>query len=278
MSLRLTPAAVFGGTEYQPARRYYGGPVMSAKATHSVSKSPSSLPCAGRIACSRCHQGGEVLFDQTRRTEGDWRITANPLAWGNPQAGALAGSYHDAIAYKGRRHNVGKILAFLGLIPDGGTTFLRESVDQLIADKNGRFHFGSLIRCTVERLEKGEWKGSGGGMLDRFVATPFGRDVASNCASRFLDELPQQTRLILMFGMGAGGSYILAARNLLQSRLRGAWRPINEVAYSNGQVTVVHVEHFAAQGALIPNWLSINDHPRARLGRLAREAVQQALA
>ena len=265
---------------------------MSAKATHSVSKSPSSLPCAGRIACSRCHQGGEVLFDQTRRTEGDWRITANPLAWGNPQAeivvlgfskgptqaGALAGSYHDAIAYKGSRHNVGKILAFLGLIPDGGTTFLRESVDQLIADKNGRFHFGSLIRCTVERLEKGEWKGSGGGMLDRFVATPFGRDVASNCASRFLDELPQQTRLILMFGMGAGGSYILAARNLLQSRLRGAWRPINEVAYSNGQVTVVHVEHFAAQGALIPNWLSINDHPRARLGRLAREAVQQALA
>lgn len=264
---------------------------MLVNATHSVSKSQSSLPCAGRIACTRCHQG-DVFFDQTRRTEGDWRITANPLAWGNPQAeivvlgfskgptqaGALARSDHDAIAYKGSRHNVGKILAFLGLIPDGDTTFLRESVDQLIADKNGRFHFGSLIRCTVERLDKGEWKGSGGGMLDRFFATPFGQDVAGNCASRFLDELPQKTRLILMFGMGAEGNYIRAARNLLQSRLHGEWRPINEVAYWNGQITVVHVEHFAAQGALIPNWLGINDHPRAQLAHLARQAVQQALA
>ena len=53
---------------------------------------------------------------------------------------------------------------------------------------------------------------------------------------------------------------------------------INEVAYSNGKVTFVHVEHFKSQGALIPNWLGINDHPRARLGRLAKEAVQQALA
>ena len=264
---------------------------MLVNATNAVSKSQSSLPCAGRIACTRCHQG-DVFFDQTRRTEDDWRITANPLAWGNPQAeivvlgfskgptqaGAIAGSDHDAIAYKGGRHNVGKILAFLGLIPDGDSTFLRQSVDRLVADQHGRFHFGSLIRCTVERLDKGEWKGSGGGMLDRFVATSFGRDVASSCASRYLGELPKQTRLVLLFGMGAGGNYISAARNLLQSGLPGAWRRINEVAYSNGPVTYVHVEHFAAQGALIPNWLGINNHPRARFGRLAREAVKHALA
>jgi hypothetical protein len=40
---------------------------------------------------------------------------------------------------------------------------------------------------------------------------------------------------------------------------------------------VVHVEHFASQGALIPNWLGERDHPRAEYGRLAREATDQAL-
>lgn len=53
---------------------------------------------------------------------------------------------------------------------------------------------------------------------------------------------------------------------------------MNEVAYSDGDVTFVHVEHFASQGALIPNWLGVNNHHRAALGRKAREAVQAALA
>src|SRR3954452_2203232 len=51
-------------------------------------------------------------------------------------------------------------------------------VDQAIADKRGRFHFSSFIRCTVARLDPKEpdpskqWKGTGGGMLDKFVAHP----------------------------------------------------------------------------------------------------------
>ena len=264
---------------------------MSAKATHSVSKSPSSLPCAGRIACSRCHPGGEVLFDQTRRTEGDWRITANPLAWGNPQAeivvlgfskgptqaGALARSAHDDIAFRGKRDRVGKIFAHLGLIPDGDTIFLRRYVDQLIADQGGRFHFGSLIRCTVERHDKSKWIGSRN-MLAHFLETAFGREIASNCAAHFLGKTPPQTRVVLLFGMGPKQTYVKLVSNLIRARIPGAWREINDVAYSNGLVTFVHVEHFAVQGPHLKNWLGINDHPRARLGLLAREAVQQALA
>lgn len=47
--------------------------------------SMSGLPISGRIACTLCHIGS-VDFGRTVRTEGDWRITANPLAWGNPNA------------------------------------------------------------------------------------------------------------------------------------------------------------------------------------------------
>jgi hypothetical protein len=155
----------------------------------------SCLPSHGRVSCSRCHTD-IPQFDLSKRTEGDWRITANPLSWGSTkpevivlgfskgptQAGALASTPHDEIAYKGNRLNVGKILAHIGLIPVDTPVRQKKVVDGLIADKSGRFHFASLIRCTVERYDRKSdtWKGSGGGMLDKFIATPFGTSVTSN--------------------------------------------------------------------------------------------------
>jgi hypothetical protein len=254
----------------------------------------TSLPTHGRVDCTLCHGGQPIIFDGTRRTEDSWRITANPLAWGNPnaeiivlgfskgptQAGALAAAAHDQIAYKGSRLAVGKILAHVELIPRQAPEELRRTVDRLIADRGGRFHFGSLIRCTVERLDAktGEWKGSGGGMLDKFVATPFGHEVASRCSARFLGNLPPTTKLVVIFGLGNAGNYVRAARKLLEGARPGPWRTVNEVSYTDGKVTFVHVEHFASQGALLPNWLGENRHERARLGILAREAVQKGLA
>jgi hypothetical protein len=74
------------------------------------------LPIHGRVECTACYKTKPVVFDQTKETETDrnWRITANPLAWGNPnaeivvlgfskgqtQADALANTSHDEIAYK----------------------------------------------------------------------------------------------------------------------------------------------------------------------------------
>lgn len=258
----------------------------------------SSLPEHGRVACSLCYGGLPIAFDATQNkdNEGSWRITANPLAWGNPnaevvvlgfskgptQAGALATTSHDQIAYKGSRLAVGRILAHIGLIPKQDPEALKRTVDRLIADRCGRFHFGSLIRCTVERFDfkaaKGaEWKGSGGGMLDKFVGTQFGRQVARRCSERFLGQLPQKTKLVVMFGLGTNGNYVREARKLVEVARPGQWRTLKEIAYTDGMVTFVHVEHFASQGALIPNWLGENAHERARMGILAREAVQIAL-
>ena len=254
----------------------------------------SSLPASGRIDCTVCHGGRGVDFDRTQRVsqDGDWRITANPLAWGNPnaevvvlgfskgptQSGELATTPHDQIAYKKSRVWIGKILAHVCLIEGGDNGSLRTTVDRLIADPAGRFHFGSLIRCTVEQWDGKTWKGTGGGMLDGFVAAPFGRDVATNCARRFLANLPLVTRLVVMFGMGTGGNYIREARTLIQRARPGRWRTVNEVAYADEHVTFVHVEHFASRGSLIPDWLGENDHPREKLGIRAREAVIAALA
>ena len=253
------------------------------------------LPSHGRVNCTRCFGGGAgVEFDKTRRTDedGKWRITANPLAWGSEtpeiivlgfskgptQAGALATTPHEQIAYKGSRPAVGKILSHVGVFArpaDGGYA---KVVDKLIADRQGAMHFGSLVRCTVERYDEKtkKWLGSGGGMLDKFVATPFGQEVAGNCAVSFLSDLPDRTKLVIMFGLGTKMNYVREARKLIEANRPGTWRTVNEVAYTDGRVTFVHVEHFASQGALIPNWLGEKKHDRSKLGMKAREAVQSA--
>src|SRR6266446_10209687 len=253
----------------------------------------SGLPPHGRITCSLCHPE-PMVFDETRAwsKKRDWRITANPLAWGNSQpevlvlgfskgpnqAGELASLNHNDVPYRKGRKQVGRILAHVGLLPMAEPDELKKMVDRAIADTSGRFGWGSLIRCTVERFDtkKQQWVGSGG-MIDEFMATEFGKDISTACATRFLRNLTPATKLVVMFGLGARGSYVAAVRKAIEAARPGIWQAVNEIAYTDGAITVVHVEHFASQGANIPNWLGQNSHPRSRLGLLARQAVSSAL-
>jgi hypothetical protein len=244
----------------------------------------------GRITCSNCFDCKFVEFDKTVRTDIGWRITANPLGWGNPdcevvvlgfskgptQAGALANTPHDEIAYKGSRTNVGKILAHIGVMPTGVQGNPSQTVSRAIADKSGRFHFGSLIRCTVERFDEktGTWKGSGGGMLDKFVASPLGKEVATNCSEKFLGNLPSKVKLVVMFGLGTKLNYVKQLFSLYRNARKGNWTWINDVAYTDGKIVVVHVEHFASLGALIPKWMGKDNDIRGQYGRMAQDAVK----
>lgn len=114
-------------------------------------------------------------------------------------------------------------------------------------------------------------------MLDKFVDQDFGKTVLENCSTRFLSDLPAQTKLIVMLGLGTRGNYVAACRQALTKVRPGRWRTINEVTYADDNVVVVHTEHFASRGALLPNWLSEERHERGRLGLLARESVKVAL-
>ncbi|MBN8967478.1 MAG: hypothetical protein J0G95_03315 [Rhizobiales bacterium] len=219
-------------------------------------------------------------------------MTANPLAWGNQrpevlvlgfskgpsQAGELGRLPHNDIPYRKGRKQVGKILSHVGLLPKASPDDLKKIVEKAIADPAGRFGWGSLVRCTVERFDakRKEWVGSGG-MIDQFMTTDFGQEISQTCATRFLRNLPAETKLVIMFGLGANLSYVGTARRAIEKGRPGAWRTVNEVAYADEKITVVHVEHFASQGANIPNWLGQNGHERERLGILARQAVEFGL-
>jgi len=80
-----------------------------------------------------------------------------------------------------------------------------------------------------------------------------------------------------MFGMGNKLNYVSECLALFR-KLGGRWQRVNEIAYTNSQVTVVHVEHFKSQGPLLGQWLGEQRHPRERWGTMAQEAVRRALA
>lgn len=251
-----------------------------------------SLPCPGKISCSRCY-GTTIEFDRTRRVsaDGKWRITANPIAWGSPnaeivvlgfskgpnQTQELATKEIDQIAFAGGRVNVGKILRHLGLAANTSSEkeALRAFVDHEVANKVGRFAWGSVVRCTAERFDEKtrSWVATSGNMLSGFLASDLGAEVSRACISQHLSGLSPQTKLIVMLGMGPAGAYIQQCRKAYSEALRGEWRTINEVAYTNGQVTVVHTEHFKAQGSLLPSWLGDIQNGRTRFGLLAQQAV-----
>jgi hypothetical protein len=81
-----------------------------------------------------------------------------------------------------------------------------------------------------------------------------------------------------MFGLGSGLNYVNAAMAVYNKARPGVWRKLNDVSYTDGRITVVHVEHFKSQGALIPDWLGSTNKPRACLGRQAQESIRAALA
>lgn len=257
------------------------------------------LPEHGKIDCKICH-GGVVDFNKTvsRSEDEKWRLTANPLGWGssNPAVVVLGFSKGENaittlrdprktledVPFAGKRHYVGRILNSIGLLRRGDA----QDVTREIADTSGLFHFGSIVRCTVEqKVEKDgveSWISSGSQMLESFSGHPFGRRVISNCTSAFLKGLPETVKIIVVFGLGKdkakGGhefSYVGDVRALL-SRVRGGeMRWINSVSYHDDKVVVVHVEHFSGRNHL-EHWLS-HDHPRRVLRFQAIEAVKFAL-
>jgi hypothetical protein len=131
------------------------------------------------------------------------------------------------------------------------------------------------VRCTAERFDEktNKWVATSGNMLSGFLDSDMGGEVSRACITQHLSSLSPHTKLIIMLGMGSKGSYVRLCRKAYSDALGGAWRSVNEVAYTNGLFTVVHTEHFKAQGHLLPDWLGETRHERERLGLLAQQAV-----
>ena len=219
------------------------------------------LPAHGRISCGRCFPGGDPVWGVSSVEVEGWRLENNPMAWGsrNPrvlvlgfskgprQSSDLLERRHEDVAFARGRKPLGKILARLGLIQDAA------AVDRLIADPEGDFAFGSLIRCSVSKFDPytDTWLKTGKDIMASCLRHPAANDVARRCADTFLADLPSRVRVVIM--MGNDLRYVEGCRSTL-SAVRPGISSINEVAYGDGKVVFVHTVHFAAQGSVLPNW------------------------
>lgn len=238
------------------------------------------LPIHGLIGCTQCYNNSEQHRLIGAGSRPQWKIEQPNGAWGstNPIVVVLGFSRgarqskplpHDDVAFAGMRSNLTKIMQTLGLVN------AKDHVDNRIRVGEKDFHFASLFRCSVSRWDnrKAAYSKSGGGILEKFLESSETREVAHACTERFLGRLPNRTKLVLL--LGNTKDYVAGCKNLFQ-RLYPSLRTVNEIAYSNGEITWVHCIHAAAQGAHIPQWLAGADTAVGRNLAPAKEAINAA--
>ena len=235
------------------------------------------LPNHGWIGCTRCYEAGaspRLIGDDPRPS---WRIEGPNGAWGASEPlvvvlGFSRGARQskplpfDDRPFHGMRGALTKIMQSLGLLSES------DHIGKHINANERDFHFASLFRCSISMFDprKNEYSKSGGGILVRFLEAAETREVAHNCTEQFLKGLPPRTRLVLL--LGNSDKYVKGCRSLVQ-RLYPDVRPLNSVAYGNGQVTWVHCIHAAAQGRHVPEFVAGADTAIGRKLLPAQEAV-----
>src|SRR6185437_16755852 len=240
------------------------------------------LPAHGRIACANCFPSMHAVWERSVMSKAGWRLENNPLAWGgqNPRVMVLGFSKGDrqcavirdgapleSIPFAGMRSNLTAILRKLGLLEENRT------VDQIIATHGPDYHFGSLVRCSIAKLDPGNGKALKAGDIIAAAATdPVGREIVSTCSERYLKELPSRLRnVVLLSNDDAWIDYCFQ----IVRRLHAGARRVNDVAYRTGDVMWIHVVHpSGSSGRHIPAWLGGADGKQGRKGQLAVDAAR----
>lgn len=236
------------------------------------------LPPHGRLACAKCF-GGVADWGRSQIASHDgWTLDHNPCAWGsqNPrflllgfskgdrQSIGIRNRRHEDIPYAGFRPRLTEGLQRLGLLSPGKT------LDELLRPEEPDWGFGSLVRCSAAS------GGKKSGVIIKSAPTAQSYlDWRDACTSQFLSALPPRLEIVVM--LSNDEPYVASCRNRITA-LHPAVRPINDVAYGDGQVTWVHIVHFGGQGFNhMRDWLAFADNKAGRKGRMAFEAVQKAL-
>jgi hypothetical protein len=219
-----------------------------------------ALPKHGYIGCRSCYPSHGNIYTFSNADGSRWRIEEPNAAWGssNPEVLVLGfsrggnqskpGLAFDAIAFKGMRTQLGKILAALAIVKSG-------ALDQRIRAFEKYLAFGSLIRCSVSQWDEAtkNFSKSGNSILQRFAKGDVTSQIAEQCAKNYLLNLPETTRLVVM--LGNEEKYIRFC-HVLVKKTRGEARWVKSVSYDSKGIRFVHVIHPKAQGRLIPDWLA----------------------
>jgi hypothetical protein len=233
------------------------------------------LPSHGRIACRKCFTNSSAIEEI-----GLWQAVNDPSAWGaaDPiilvlgfskgftQATASLSGDFEAIPFKNMRPRLTAALRRIGLL---GAI---ENVETKFSHNEKDFAFGSLVRCSLSRLDlKSGVRKCTGDIMPKAFSEPV-KEIVHRCADTFLRRLPASVRAVVM--LGTGDAYISGCAGLIKATYSDTFREMNEVSYRTGDVVWTHVAHPSGLNGHFDSWMEGN--PSNSSGRkmlLAREAL-----
>ena len=218
------------------------------------------FPSHGRINCRSCFTGDEPI-----KTIGPWQAVNDPGAWGSAtpsilvlgfskgftQAGAYNSGVFEEIPFRGMRPRLTAALRRIGLLSQG------ETVESKFAASERDYAFGSLVRCSLSRLNAKTGKRECTGAVMPRAFSEEVSELVNRCAKRFLANLPSSVRVVVM--LGTGDPYITGCKTVIRSLYGSGFRDINDVAYSTPGVTWVHIAHPSGLNGHFDNWMAGSD-------------------
>jgi hypothetical protein len=216
----------------------------------------STFPKHGRIACRQCFSD-----NSDTQTLGKWQVVNDPGAWGScspeililgfskgfTQANAYRAGRFEDIPFKDMRPRLTQVLRAIDIVAAS------ERIDERMVISESRFAFGSLVRCSLARMNErsGRLECTGQVMPKAFVEEISG--VVRRCAETFLAHLPASSRLVLM--LGTTDAYIKGCKRLIKAIYGKDYAELNEVGYRTGRVYWAHISHPSPLNGYHGAWL-----------------------
>lgn len=202
----------------------------------------------GPIKCARCWPNDATM----KQERGPFRLVRDPGHWGasnphtlvlgiskgNTQSEAFRTAAFDSVAFKGIRHRILQLFKSIGLLPSETARDFERRFSATEQD----YAFASVVRCSITGLDrrKQTHTADSPNVVPAFRCGSAGLDFVQNCIDKHLVDLPNRTRLVLLFGNS--DAYVDALRKII-SRRRGELTPINPMAYLSKGVRFIHLAH-----------------------------------
>lgn len=238
--------------------------------------SSPTFPGHGPINCRVC-----FTSDNPVETIGSWQAVNDPGAWGSAspailvlgfskgftQAGAYSTEKFEEIPFKGMRPRLTVALRRIDLLSE------RETVESKFTPLERDYAFGSLVRCSLSRLNEKTGKRECTGSVMQKAFTEDVSALVTQCTRRFLADLPPSVRVVVL--LGTGNPYIAGCKNVIRLLYGPGFREINEVAYATPGVTWVHIAHPSGLNGHFDSWVvGSKDHASGRKLTLALAALR----
>jgi hypothetical protein len=225
------------------------------------------LPNHGKIKCTDCYEGTDKEFVKPHP---EWQMINDPGAWGgssqpeflvlgfskgSTQAGIYNKGKFEDIAFAGMRPRLTQALQALGALSSN------ETVDEKINNPTSNIAFGSLIRCSVSRLDKKASVKAGTavyGCTGPLITKSFKeiRHVINKCANKFLTEIPNTVKVV--FFLGNTDAYVQSCQSLVRGLYPEDFHQINPMAIRANNRLWIHLTHPSGLNGHFKTWLNAN--------------------